>query len=516
MNLNYKPYAAMPRATVTEDNIVLRAVTPDDIEDIRCWRNTQMSVLRQTHIISKNEQEHYFETYVWPDKSSSNPKQILLAIELDRAFIGYGGLVHIDWEARRAEISFLLNPQLENDGSALSLIFEKYLRLIHKLSFVDLKLNKLTTETYAHRHVHIEILSRCGHKLEGTLKQHVIVDGVAVDSLLHGLLATEWACALTHTEAPGILLTSSSSKISFLSNLEDAAKRLPTPHRVIAGDADGKVLTKYVASDFWQLPSVEFLNVNKFISDCRQKNIAFIIPSRDAELEFWANLKPRFKDAGIHIIVSDVDSIRLCLDKLAFANFGGAFNLPIIPASSSPDAFAGQLVVKERYGSGSINIKCGVERTAALDFAKNLNVPIFQPYIIGPEISVDAWLDASSHPVGIILRTRDKVLNGESQVTTTFFNNAIENELLRVLKALKLQGHVVIQAILGDAGLSIIECNPRFGGASSVAIEAGLDSLHWSLVESLGVGSPPQFKRRNHNVKQVRIPTDKYFYGYNF
>ena len=40
-------------------------VQPEDIEQIRLWRNQQMHVLRQSKFISKEEQIAYYEKYVW-------------------------------------------------------------------------------------------------------------------------------------------------------------------------------------------------------------------------------------------------------------------------------------------------------------------------------------------------------------------------------------------------------------------------------------------------------------------
>jgi carbamoyl-phosphate synthase large subunit len=100
------------------------------------------------------------------------------------------------------------------------------------------------------------------------------------------------------------------------------------------------------------------------------------------------------------------------------------------------------------------------------------------------------------------------VINGESQVTTTFRNETLEREAIRALQALDLRGPVVMQAIVINNSLRIIECNARFGGASTVAIAAGLDVFYWSLLEALGTGSLPAFNRIAGEVRQVRLPLD--------
>ena len=66
--------------TLKSNNIQLEAVDKTQIEQIRVWRNKQISVLRQDTLISKEEQIEYFERFVFPEYSSKEPKQILLSI----------------------------------------------------------------------------------------------------------------------------------------------------------------------------------------------------------------------------------------------------------------------------------------------------------------------------------------------------------------------------------------------------------------------------------------------------
>jgi RimJ/RimL family protein N-acetyltransferase len=185
-------YKVMPRTELTDGIILLRAVRPGDIELIRQWRNAQMDILRQAKPISPENQKRYFEEQVWPDKESLEPRQILLAIELEGKLIGYGGLVNICWGDLRAEVSFLLDHKIENDLEKRSEIFERFLQLIKLLSFSDLCLHRLWTETYAHRKEHVRSLERSGFLLEGCLRQHVIISRKSTDSLLHGILTDEW------------------------------------------------------------------------------------------------------------------------------------------------------------------------------------------------------------------------------------------------------------------------------------------------------------------------------------
>ncbi|HEV2568135.1 GNAT family N-acetyltransferase [Sphingomonas sp.] len=178
----------MPRPAVGNGQRRLRAVGRDDIESIRLWRNAQMSVLRQAKAITRQEQISYFEQHIWPSLDQPQPANILLAYEEDRNLIGYGGLVHVAWEHRRAEVSFLLKPQLTTEIQVYSDYFGSFLALLKEAAFTDLSLERVWTETYAIRRHHVEVLESSGFRLEGVMRRHVLIDGQFTDSLIHGCL----------------------------------------------------------------------------------------------------------------------------------------------------------------------------------------------------------------------------------------------------------------------------------------------------------------------------------------
>ncbi|WP_416738937.1 ATP-grasp domain-containing protein [Pseudomonas sp. NFX71] len=145
---------------------------------------------------------------------------------------------------------------------------------------------------------------------------------------------------------------------------------------------------------------------------------------------------------------------------------------------------------------------------AARTHAKLLEAPIYQTFVPGPEISIDGWVDRDGTVVGVVLRRRERVMAGESQITTTFRNDALEREAVRALALLDLRGPVVMQGIVTGDTMRIIECNPRFGGASTTDIAAGLDALYWSLIEAFEHGALPPFTRIAGEVRLVRLPVD--------
>lgn len=319
--------------------------------------------------------------------------------------------------------------------------------------------------------------------------------------------------------SPAVLVSSASKKISLIAVAKEAMQRINPHATVIAGDISPTALTSYVVDDFWLMPKTEDAMFAEILAGCLLRNIQIVLPTRDGELIFWAKHAKTFEDNGIHVIISPQDAIAKCIDKLAFAEFGSANALPVISTSDDVEVLtANRYVVKERFGAGSREIGIDLDQAQAKKYAATLTNPIYQPFIQGLEFSADAWLDKLHHVKGLVLRERNLVVNGESQVTTTFTNSVLENQIKHCLEKLKLRGPVVLQAILDQHNkMHIIECNVRFGGASNAGIAAGVDSVYWSILEATGhdVNKVP-FKRLNGELRQVRISTDVYKYGPHF
>jgi carbamoyl-phosphate synthase large subunit len=310
-----------------------------------------------------------------------------------------------------------------------------------------------------------------------------------------------------------VLLSSAAAKVPLVRAMQIAVQQIDPIGQVVAGDLNAQALTAEVSDEFWAMPPTRDESLDELISGMRRREINVVLPSRDGELLFWSRHATRLRAEGIHVVVSDTAPLQRCLDKLEFAHFGSANNLPFILTSDRIDDIPGDfLVVKERFGAGSRSIGLRLDRVSAIAHARTLENPIFQPHIDGLEISIDAWVDRCHQVKGLVLRRRDRVVNGESQVTTTFSDAALEAEALSILQALQLRGPVVLQAMVSPAGdLQVIECNPRFGGASTTSIAAGLSSLQWSLLEAINSDlSAWPFHRIPGQLRQVRIPTDIY------
>jgi len=166
-----------------------------DIQTLRRFRNEQMSVLRQRQPIGEEDQERWFDEVVLPTHAQLEPSFLLVSI-LDEAdaFIGYGGLTNIDWQLRRAEVSFLMSPGRAANTETYRRDLRSFLAWIQRWAFDELQLHRLFTETYEFRTEHIRILEEAGFVSEGRLRHHIVDPSdpsALVDSLFHGCCADQ-------------------------------------------------------------------------------------------------------------------------------------------------------------------------------------------------------------------------------------------------------------------------------------------------------------------------------------
>jgi Acetyltransferase (GNAT) domain len=166
--------------------ISVSAIQPTEIETIRIWRNQQKSILRQTVDISAKEQVMYYQESIWKFLDDPTPSEILLTVHKNMQLVAYGGLVHISWENLRAEISFLTDTNIKAESLEYEYLFGSFLKIIEQIANHKLSLHKLTLETYEIRKEHIKVIESAGYAREGSLTDHNLIDGVWVNSILHG------------------------------------------------------------------------------------------------------------------------------------------------------------------------------------------------------------------------------------------------------------------------------------------------------------------------------------------
>ena len=147
------------------------------------WRNEQLYHLRQLKPLTESEQLDYFENVIEKLFDLDQPNQLLFSYLENGVCIGYGGLVHINWADKNAEISFIINTELEKDFFEFH--WSQYLTLLQEIAFKNLRFHKIFTYAFDLRPHLYEVLLKNGFAEEAILKEHCFFEQKFIDVRIH-------------------------------------------------------------------------------------------------------------------------------------------------------------------------------------------------------------------------------------------------------------------------------------------------------------------------------------------
>ena len=176
-------YKILKNQVISQDEYTIVPIRYKDRMDILKWRNEQIYHLRQEKLLTEIDQENYFKNIVNKLFNQDQPSQLLFSFLKGEACIGYGGLVHVNWVDRNAEVSFIMNTELENEF--FSMYWKIFLGLIEQVAFKDLKLFKMFTYAFDLRPKLYSILENESWLKEAVLRKHFCLNGNFGDIIIH-------------------------------------------------------------------------------------------------------------------------------------------------------------------------------------------------------------------------------------------------------------------------------------------------------------------------------------------
>lgn len=176
-------YKALDKQVFQDGPYSIVPIRSEDRYRIMEWRNEQIYHLRQNQPLTKATQDHYFDVVVAQLFSETQPKQFLFSFLEGEKCIGYGGLVHINWIDRHAEISFIMETALEKEH--FHHLWSTYLGLIESFGFEELGLHKLFVYAFDLRPHLYAVLEDNNYFLDARLKDHCFFEGEFKDVVIH-------------------------------------------------------------------------------------------------------------------------------------------------------------------------------------------------------------------------------------------------------------------------------------------------------------------------------------------
>ena len=169
----------------SEGIYTLVPIRDEDKYDILNWRNSQIDILRQQTPLTKEHQDNYFKTTIAKLFEDEQPKQILWSFLENGKLIGYGGLVHIDWKNKSAEISFLTDTSRNQTKEQFISDWYNYLSILKTIAQKHLIFNSIFTYAYDIRPNLYIALEKAGFKETKRIKNFIEINSELKDVVIH-------------------------------------------------------------------------------------------------------------------------------------------------------------------------------------------------------------------------------------------------------------------------------------------------------------------------------------------
>ena len=315
---------------------------------------------------------------------------------------------------------------------------------------------------------------------------------------------------------PHVLILSPGSKVALTRALAGAVAT--RDGRLVAWEHDAlSPAASFCAERVDGGPIEDAAAADGLLAWCRHAGIRLVVPTRHGDLLTLARAKETFEAAGIALAVSAVETIALCVDKVATHAWLQDRGFPV-PEQMSVAACTGMpgpaffpRIAKHPHGSGSRQLL--VCRTAA-DLETLPRDWIVQSVAPGSEFTVNTYATREGRCVCEIPHERLLVSEGEVVRGRTARLSPLMEIARRITESLPgARGPLNIQ-IFWDAtarSATVIEINPRFGGGYPLAHEAGGRFVDWLLQEYIDGRSPPRCDAWDDRLAMVRFREAVFF-----
>ena len=118
----------------------LTVITKDQCEQVRKWRNVDISIYRTPFLLTEEMQSEFYTDVICNRRSDHRYWSVMDS----KQFLGMIGLVNISLENRNVEISIVINPEFSRKGFG-----DQAFKLLLDKGFNELNLDNIYGECYA-------------------------------------------------------------------------------------------------------------------------------------------------------------------------------------------------------------------------------------------------------------------------------------------------------------------------------------------------------------------------------
>ena len=259
---------------------------------------------------------------------------------------------------------------------------------------------------------------------------------------------------------------------------------------VVVTDVNPLSPTVYVADRAYPAPlSADAGYLDEILAICRAERIGLVVPTIDDELSAFAAASGRFASAGVRVAVSPPGAVDVCNDKLETFRQLSLRGVPVADtfhpdALPSPVTFP--LFIKPRAGRGGVGA-FAVRDARELEFFRHyVPDPVLQPFLHGPEFTIDVLSDFDGRVIASVPRERVVIRAGVVDRGRTVREASLVALGCSVAETLGAVGPINVQCRVVDGRPLIFEINPRFSGGIPLTIAAGADFPRWLTLMARG------------------------------
>lgn len=263
--------------------------------------------------------------------------------------------------------------------------------------------------------------------------------------------------------------------------------------KVYVSDCDPTASGLYGNNDGFFVLSKPIDNEKKYIDEllkvCQLYEIGLIIPVIDPECYILSKYKQVLRSHHIIALVSEMDVLDVCYNKLHMNAFLSELEYPVIQTYTSIKEFEAGLeigkisfpvVYKPIYGSGSVDT--GIAKDMKYLKAVFRDGMIIQEYLSeAVEYGVDVFNTFDKIPVRCAIKRKISMRSGETDKSYTIKNEKLARFVIKIAEKLGHIGNLDCDIIERDGVWYVLDLNPRLGGGYMATHASGLNLLELVL-----------------------------------
>lgn len=276
----------------------------------------------------------------------------------------------------------------------------------------------------------------------------------------------------------------------------------------VSNSSNASVAFKY-ADETVVSPLIYDKNYIPFMAEyCKKNRIDILIPLFDIDLLVLARHRQEFAKIGTRLIVSDKKIISVCNDKYKTYEFlrDNGFNTPKsfinfdeVLKELAAKKLTYPIVVKPRYGCGSIGVSLAQDEEDLKYLTKKVNADIAESYLKyesdasdekviyqeclrGQEYGADIINDLNGNFRSVTVRKKIAMRSGETDIAKIVYDDVITDCLKKLSTVTRHIANMDCDIFTVDGVPYILEMNARFGGGYPFSHTAGCN-LPKAIVE---------------------------------